>query len=117
RAVRQRHRLLPAQLDGHRRGPAAGDGALLSVEDRGIGISREQLRELNERLANPPMVDVAVSRMMGLVVVARLANRHAVKVELRPADTERGTVAEVGLPIQVLIAGAMAGRSVQPGGF
>ncbi|MFI5889405.1 nitrate- and nitrite sensing domain-containing protein [Actinoplanes sp. NPDC051513] len=93
-----------------------GDGALLSVEDRGIGISREQLRDLNDRLANPPMVDVAVSRMMGLVVVARLANRHGVKVELRPADSERGSVAEVSLPIQVLISGAMAGR-IQPGGY
>ncbi|GAB2609808.1 hypothetical protein Aab01nite_23860 [Paractinoplanes abujensis] len=82
-----------------------GDGSLLTVEDRGIGISHEQLRDLNERLANPPMVDVAVSRMMGLVVVARLANRHAVKVELRPADNERGTVAEVGLPLSVLTGG------------
>jgi signal transduction histidine kinase len=91
-----------------------GDGALLSVEDRGIGISREQLRDLNDRLANPPMVDVAVSRMMGLVVVARLANRHGVKVELRPADSERGTVAEVGLPISVLVSASSAGR-LQPG--
>jgi signal transduction histidine kinase len=90
-----------------------GDGAILSVEDRGIGISREQLRDLNERLANPPMVDVAVSRMMGLVVVARLANRHGVKVELRPADTERGTVADVGLPAAVLVATSMTGR-IQP---
>jgi len=90
-----------------------GDGAVLSVEDRGIGISREQLRELNERLANPPMVDVAVSRMMGLVVVARLANRHGVKVELRPSDNERGTVADVGLPSAVLVMTSMAGR-VQP---
>jgi signal transduction histidine kinase len=87
-----------------------GDGAILSVEDRGIGISREQLRDLNERLANPPMVDVAVSRMMGLVVVARLANRHAVKVELRPADNERGTVADVGLPMSVLVTSSLAGR-------
>ncbi|HEV7963486.1 MAG TPA: sensor histidine kinase, partial [Actinoplanes sp.] len=90
-----------------------GDTAVLSVEDRGIGISREQLRDLNERLANPPMVDVAVSRMMGLVVVARLANRHGVSVELRPADTERGTVADVGLPMGVLVM--HAGGRLQPG--
>ena len=93
-----------------------GDGALLSVEDHGIGISREQLADLNERLANPPMVDVAVSRMMGLVVVARLANRHTVKVELRPADAERGTVAEVSLPVQMLVVGAAAGGRMQPAG-
>ncbi|MEV6345751.1 nitrate- and nitrite sensing domain-containing protein [Actinoplanes sp. NPDC051851] len=85
-----------------------GENALLTVEDHGIGISREQLRDLNERLANPPTVDVAVSRMMGLVVVARLANRHSVRVELRPADRERGTVAEVGLPVSVLAGGTAA---------
>jgi signal transduction histidine kinase len=90
-----------------------GDNAILTVEDHGIGISREQLHDLNERLANPPTVDVAVSRMMGLVVVARLANRHAVRVELRPADRERGTLAEVGLPVSVL---ATSG-SARPGGY
>ncbi|GGN16500.1 sensor histidine kinase [Actinoplanes campanulatus] len=96
-----------------------GDNAVLTVEDHGIGISREQLRDLNERLANPPTVDVAVSRMMGLVVVARLANRHAVRVELRPADRERGTVAEVGLPVSVLATAATAqvqGRGSFDGG-
>jgi anti-sigma regulatory factor (Ser/Thr protein kinase) len=92
-----------------------GDRTSLYVEDRGIGISPDQLRELNERLANPPMVDVAVSRMMGLVVVARLANRHGVKVELRPAAAERGTVADVTLPSAVLVPRALAGR-LQPGG-
>jgi hypothetical protein len=61
------------------------------------------------------MVDVAVSRMMGLVVVARLANRHGVKVELRPSDSERGTVADVGLPSAVLVVSSMANRVQQPG--
>lgn len=89
-----------------------GDRAALYVEDRGIGISPEQLRDLNERLATPPMVDVAVSRMMGLVVVARLAARHGVQVVLRPA-AERGTTAEVTLPAPVLVAPAVGGRVAQ----
>jgi signal transduction histidine kinase len=91
-----------------------GDRAMILVEDRGIGISFEQLAELNDRLANPPMVDVAVSRMMGLVVVARLAARHGVKVELRPAR-ERGTIADVMLPTNVLVVRAIAGRGPSAG--
>jgi signal transduction histidine kinase len=90
-----------------------GDRAVLLVEDRGIGISPDQLRELNEKLANPPVVDVAVSRMMGLVVVARLAARNGVRVELRPAR-ERGTVADITLPGSVLVQRVLAARA--PGG-
>ncbi|MEV0132027.1 sensor histidine kinase [Dactylosporangium sp. NPDC050688] len=87
-----------------------GDRAVLLVEDHGIGVSPEQLNELNDRLANPPMVDVAVSRMMGLVVVARLAARHGVKVELRAAR-ERGTIADMTLPAGVLVPRALSGRA------
>jgi signal transduction histidine kinase len=86
-----------------------GDRAIVQVEDRGIGMSQEQLDELNERLANPPLVDVAVSRMMGLVVVGRLASRLGIQVELRRA-TERGTVADVVLPASVLVARTRGGR-------
>lgn len=79
-----------------------GDRAVLYVEDHGLGMSPAQLAEVNERLANPPAVDVAVSRMMGLVVVARLAARHDVIVKLRPAP-DRGTIAEVTFPPAVLV--------------
>ncbi|MBN1173237.1 MAG: nitrate- and nitrite sensing domain-containing protein [Micromonosporaceae bacterium] len=97
-----------------------GDRAALLVEDRGIGIAPDQLAEHNERLANPPVVDVAVSRMMGLVVVARLAARHGVRVELR-AGRERGTIAELTLPVGVLAAralgGGLRGGQTTPSGF
>jgi hypothetical protein len=46
-------------------------------------MTDDELVEANERLANPPMVDFALSRMLGLYVVARLAQRYNVKVQLR----------------------------------
>ncbi|GHJ50331.1 hypothetical protein Cs7R123_76730 [Catellatospora sp. TT07R-123] len=85
-----------------------GDRSVLYVEDHGIGISPDMLNEINEKLATPPMVDVAVSRMMGLVVVARLAARHGVKVELR-LSADRGIIADVTLPTAVLVPRALAG--------
>ena len=51
--------------------------------------------------------------MMGLVVVARLAARHGVEVELRPA-ADRGTVADVLLPPSVLISTSTAFRGAPP---
>jgi len=56
---------------------------VLEIEDRGLGMSDEELVEANERLANPPMVDFALSRVLGLYVVARLAQRYTIKVQLR----------------------------------
>jgi hypothetical protein len=93
-----------------------GDRASLYVEDGGIGITADQLYDINERLATPPQVDVAVSRMMGLVVVARLAARHGVKAELRPGS-DRGIIADVTLPTSVLVPRALSGRAQQSGGY
>ncbi len=93
-----------------------GERGVLRVEDRGIGMTHDQYAELNERLASPPQVDVAVSRMMGLVVVARLAARHGVTVELQPSP-QRGTIADVVLPSGVLVPRALGGRAHAPTGF
>ncbi len=78
-----------------------GDQAIIEIEDQGIGMSRQQMTELNERLTKPPVFDVSVSRMMGLFVVGRLANRHNVKVILRGASSG-GTLAIVTLSAEVL---------------
>jgi hypothetical protein len=51
----------------------------------------------NWRLDNPPVVDVGVSRRMGLFVVGRLAARHGVRVRLRHASSG-GLTALVWLP-------------------
>jgi len=64
-------------------GQSISSGYVIEIEDRGLGMTDEELVEANERLANPPIVDFALSRMLGLYVVARLAERYSIKVQLR----------------------------------
>ncbi len=71
----------------------------IEIQDRGVGMAEQEISDANERLADPPEVDVAVSRRMGLYVVARLAKRHDIKVRLRAnEDIEGGTTALVVVP-------------------
>ncbi|MFB7475511.1 nitrate- and nitrite sensing domain-containing protein [Kitasatospora sp. NPDC056184] len=82
-------------------GHALPDGrVLVEIHDTGIGLSPDDLAEINERLANPPTVDVSVSRRMGLFVVGRLSLRHGIRIQLRPSDSG-GTTALVMLPVDV----------------
>jgi signal transduction histidine kinase len=62
-------------------------GVLIEITDEGLGIPEPELAHANWRLDNPPVIDVAVSRRMGLFVVGRLAARHGVKVRLRRAPS------------------------------
>ncbi|ROT34202.1 nitrate- and nitrite sensing domain-containing protein [Micromonospora sp. HM5-17] len=85
------------------------DYVLIQVEDRGLGLSEEQMDALNRRLAEPPAVDVATFRLMGLAVVGRLAHRHGIRVDLR-RNVEGGTVAQVTLPSSVIVLPKPRGR-------
>jgi signal transduction histidine kinase len=76
-------------------------GVLLDITDQGVGMGAEEMAHANWRLDNPPVVDVAVSRRMGLFVVARLAARHGIHVRLRPAS-KGGLTALVWLPDEVV---------------
>jgi signal transduction histidine kinase len=76
-------------------------GVLIEVTDKGIGVSESRLAEMNWRLDNPPVMDVSVSRHMGLFAVARLAERHRIRVRLRPA-VPQGLTALVWLPDTVI---------------
>jgi len=62
-------------------------GVLVDITDEGLGIPEQELAHANWRLDNPPVIDVAVSRRMGLFVVGRLAARHGIKVRLRRAHS------------------------------
>jgi len=75
----------------------------LQITDRGVGMSEEQLGQANKRLADPPDLDVSVTRRMGLYVVARLARRHGVEVRLREnEDIEGGVIARIVVPAELL---------------
>jgi len=62
--------------------PSTHGAQLLTIEDCGIGMRREDLDAANELLAHPQEVDLSVSQRLGLHVVARLAERHGVDVSL-----------------------------------
>ena len=77
----------------------AADGSVaIDVADCGVGMTEVDLVEANQRLANPPMVDASVSRRMGLFVVARLAERHGITVQLRRGERNVGVWACVTMP-------------------
>jgi signal transduction histidine kinase len=88
--------------------PLTSGGVLLDITDNGVGISEQEMAHANWRLDNPPVVDVAVSRRMGLFVVGRLAARHGVRVRLRHAQSG-GLTALIWLPESVA-----APESAQP---
>jgi K+-sensing histidine kinase KdpD len=77
-------------------------GYLIEVEDRGLGMSDEQLAAANERVASPPAVDLAHARMLGFFVVGQLAARHGIKVQLRHSPYV-GVTALVLLPWNLVI--------------
>src|SRR5271165_2072841 len=77
--------------------PLSSGGVLLDITDHGVGISDQEMSHANWRLDNPPVVDVAVSRRMGLFVVGRLAARHGVRVRMRHAQAG-GLTALIWLP-------------------
>ena len=73
------------------------DGILVGVHDSGIGLSDARLADVNARLARrTAMVSSVAAGTMGLYVVAHLAARHGIKVELH--STASGSVAYLLLP-------------------
>jgi len=81
---------------------------MLSVQDQGIGMTDERMSQLNSRLADFDPEDAydlesGEGLGLGLYVVARLAHRHGVRVQLRE-QKQGGVTAVVVLPKTMLAA-------------
>ncbi|QDN80408.1 HAMP domain-containing protein [Streptomyces sp. S1A1-7] len=84
---------------------------MLSVQDEGIGMAADRMAQLNARLSAFDPEDAYDQESgeglgLGLYVVARLAHRHGVRVQLRE-QKQGGTAAVVVLP-RTLLANAPA---------
>src|SRR6516225_3033848 len=90
------------------RAERVGTGLVAEVEDRGLGLSPDELDDINARLASPAEFDLANSEQLGLFVVSRLAARHNIKVSLR-RSVYGGTTAVVLLPFGVVVRREQAG--------
>ncbi|QVQ52084.1 nitrate- and nitrite sensing domain-containing protein [Spiractinospora alimapuensis] len=61
-------------------------GLVIEVEDRGLGMEPEDVDRANRAFASPPQFDVVAPNndsRLGLFVVARLAAKHQIAVQLR----------------------------------
>jgi hypothetical protein len=106
---------MPVQITGR---ILTSGGALIDITDRGIGMSAKEMAYANQQLDNPPPPDADVPKWMGLLVVARLAARHGVRVRLNQAEFG-GLTALVWLPDEILThhsATADPGRAAEQRG-
>ena len=84
------------------RADRVGTGLVAEVEDRGLGMSPDEIDDINRLLANPSEFDLVNSEKLGLFVVSSLAARHTINVSLR-RSAYGGTTAIVLLPFGVIV--------------
>lgn len=89
----------------HVRGQYTSHGYAVEIEDRGLGMNDDRLAEVNQRIHRPGEFNVAASdsdrEQLGLHVVARIAARFGIGVELT-RNAYAGITAIVLLPKDLL---------------
>ncbi|MEU8262415.1 nitrate- and nitrite sensing domain-containing protein [Micromonospora sp. NPDC048999] len=96
-------------------GRSVPGGYAIEITDHGLGMSPQTLADANRQLSRAPEFDPTESARLGLFVVARLAARHGVRVELRLA-TPAGTTATVLLPADLVTEEPPIGPGANPSG-
>ncbi len=97
-----------AQISGH----MVASGYALEIEDRGLGMSDENLAAINRKIADPPEFNLSSSVQLGLYVVGKLAERYGVQVTLKRSPY-KGTTAVVIIPRELLEEGESGAPSQQ----
>ncbi|GAA2351134.1 nitrate- and nitrite sensing domain-containing protein [Saccharopolyspora halophila] len=83
------------------RGGNAEGGALVEIEDNGLGMHDDKLAEANETLEEGHRLELFDSDRIGLFVVSCLAHRQGVEVSLHSSPAG-ATTARVHLPSSIL---------------
>jgi signal transduction histidine kinase len=93
----------PANTEITVRAERVAHGIVVEVEDRGLGMTEQDMALANERFTNPPEFDLADSDKLGFFVVSRLASRHNIKITLRTSPYG-GVAAIVLLPHTITVS-------------
>jgi anti-sigma regulatory factor (Ser/Thr protein kinase) len=84
-------------------GGIVGQGFVVEIEDRGLGMSDDKLAEANANLADPLPFSPTGTDQLGLLVAGQLAKRHDIQITLR-RNPYGGTTAIVLLPHGIVVA-------------
>ncbi|MGC4764026.1 nitrate- and nitrite sensing domain-containing protein [Micromonospora sp. DT46] len=85
------------------RGQQVANGFAIEIEDRGLGMSEEDLAAANHRIVDQSELNLANASRLGLYVVSRLTERHGVRVQLKES-AYGGTTAVVLIPAELVTA-------------
>ncbi|MER7420812.1 nitrate- and nitrite sensing domain-containing protein [Micromonospora peucetia] len=85
------------------RGQLVANGFAIEIEDRGLGMSEEDLAAANHRIVDQSELNLANASRLGLYVVSRLTERHGVRVQLKES-AYGGTTAVVLIPAELVTA-------------
>ncbi|MFB9854993.1 nitrate- and nitrite sensing domain-containing protein [Micromonospora andamanensis] len=97
------------------RGQLVANGFAIEIEDRGLGMTGEDLAAANHRIVDRPELNPADAARLGLYVVSRLAERHGVRVRLRES-VYGGTTAVVLIPSTLIVSDEAESHSTGDGG-
>ncbi|WP_344590020.1 sensor histidine kinase [Actinomadura vinacea] len=91
-----------------------GQGFVVEIQDRGLGMGPDRLAAINEQLSRRPEFDLTHGDQLGLFVVGTLAHRHGIKVALEP-NSYGGIKTVVLLPHSIVVSADQVGRANDTG--